>query len=305
MIRLRSIELVVPAADDAAAFLTDIWGLLPAGNRDGTHYLRGSGSAPYLVALAPGDAPSVRSTTFICTRDDLAALGERVAASGLSAVPVTSSDPGDGHGLIVELPEGELLRFLADTSDVAPLTGRDMPVQLTHVVFNAADAEASADATERVLGFRVSDRARGMVFVRCNDSHHSTAFARAGFASLNHIAFEMDGVDAVMRGIGRMRDHGIAPAWGPGRHGPGANVFAYYIAPFGAVVEYSTAVEKVDDDYRTGAPEDWTWPAGRIDQWGMSDKDLDALGVAERIFRFKRDWAPAAPEAILDRTANR
>ena len=93
-----------------------------------------------------------------------------------------------------------------------------------------------------------------------------------------------------MRGIGRMRDHGFTPAWGPGRHGPGDNAFAYYIAPFGAVIEYSTAVEQVPDDYRTGAPEDWTWPEGRIDQWGMSDKDIAALRVAEERFRFRRDW---------------
>jgi hypothetical protein len=129
-----------------------------------------------------------------------------------------------------------------------------------------------------------------MVFVRCNRSHHSTAFARAGFASLNHIAFEMRDMDAVMRGVGRLRDHKFVPAWGPGRHGPGANVFAYFIAPFAAVVEFSTAVETVADDYRVGAPEDWTWPPNRIDQWGLSDKDIDGLRRAEESFRFKRTW---------------
>ena len=38
-----------------------------------------------------------------------------------------------------------------------------------------------------------------------------------------------------------------------------------------------------------------TWPAGRIDQWGLSDKDVQALGVAERHFRFKREWEPSPP----------
>ena len=49
------------------------------------------------------------------------------------------------------------------------------------------------------------------------------------------------------------------------------------------------------DDYQPGAPEDWTWPAGRIGQWGLSDKDVAALGEAERSFRFQRDWTPSAP----------
>ena len=290
--KLRSIELVVPEAAAAAAFLTDIWGMAPAETRGSTHYLRGSGTHPYLVALEEGPERSVRSTTFVCSADELAALQRRVAGSGLPATPVTSDDPGGGHGLIVELPEGELFRFLAGAAEAAPLEGRDLPVQLTHVVLNSADAEATANVAERVLGFRVSDRTKGMVFVRCNDSHHSTAFARAGFPSLNHVAFEMADMDAVFRGIGRLRDRKLAPAWGPGRHGPGANVFAYFIAPFGAVVEFSTAVEKVADDYRVGAPDDWTWPENRIDQWGLSDKDNDALREAERRFRFHRDWAP-------------
>lgn len=294
--KLRSIELSLPDPAGAAEFMVDVWGLVSAEVRGATHYLRGSGGFPYLVSFEPSDE-FVRSTTFVCEPEELAALRLRVATSGWLARPIVSSDPGGGHGIEVELPEGELLRFLTGTSEVAPIEGfskasrRVMPVKLTHVVFNAADAEASGLAVEQVLGFRVSDRTAGMVFVRCNDSHHSTAFARAGFSSLNHIAFEMDDLDAVMRGIGWMRDNGFAPAWGPGRHGPGANVYAYYIAPFGPVIEYSSAVEKVPEDYRTGEPQDWTWPERRIDQWGISDKDFAGLRQAEERFRFRRQWS--------------
>jgi len=291
--KLRSIELVLPNADRAAAFLLDIWGLASGGVRGNVHYLRGAGRFPYLVALQEGPEQFVRSVTFVCSEQELQALRMRVAASGLPATPVESTDPGEGSGLIVELPEGELFRFLANSAEVDPLDGRDLPVQLTHVVINSRDAEATATITERVLDFRVSDRTKGMVFVRCSPSHHSTAFARAGFSSLNHIAFEMSDLDAVMRGIGRMRDSGFEPAWGPGRHGPGANVFAYYVSPFGAVVEFSTAVDIIGDDYRVGRPEDWTWPPGRIDRWGISDKDVAALDPAEHSFLFRRTWTPA------------
>lgn len=288
--KLRSIELALPDPGSAAAFLADIWGMAPTEGQNGSLYLRGSGGFPYLVALHEAEIEHVRSTTFVCETDELAGLAGRVAAAGWPARAVRSSDPGGGSGIEVELPEGEIFRFLAGASDAEPIEGRDLPVKLTHVVFNSQDAEATGHAVEEVLGFRVSDRTKGMVFVRCNRSHHSTAFARAGFSSLNHIAFEMSDVDAVMRGIGRLRDHGMAPSWGPGRHGPGDNVFAYFIAPFGPVVEFSTAVEQIPEDYRVGAPDDWTWPEGRIDQWGMSDKDLAGLRAAEHRFRFRRDW---------------
>ena len=210
--KLRSVELVLPNARVAAAFMTDIWGLAAAGVQGSTHYLRGSGVFPYLISFEEGQEPFVRTTTFVCSAQELEVLGKRVASSGLASTPTAANDPGGGAGLIVELPEGELFRFLASAQESPPIAGRDLPVQLTHVVLNSIDAEATARTAETVLGFRVSDRTRGMVFVRCNDSHHSTAFARSGFSSLNHIAFEMQNIDAVMRGIGRLRDRGLANA---------------------------------------------------------------------------------------------
>lgn len=288
---LRSIELELPDPVGAGRFLTEIWGLgaVAAGPDPDRAYLRGSGDQPYLVGLYRADHTLVRSVTFLADEWELAAVSARAAAQGVSVVPADSDDPGAGRGLLVTLPDGAVIRLLAGAAGVEPLPHvPDRAVRLTHVVLNAVDAEATASFAEDILGFKVSDRTKGMVFVRCNQSHHSIAFARAGFASLNHIAFEMADIDAVMRGIGRLRDVGMVPAWGPGRHGPGANVFAYFIAPFGAVVEFSTAVELVGEDYPTGSPEDWTWPPNRIDQWGISGKDMAALGIAERTFRFRR-----------------
>lgn len=290
MIELRSIELELPDTRAAADFLVQTWGLALAEDRADAAYLRGAGDFPYLIGLFEAPAAKVRSVTFLCNEDELADLSDRVERTGQSFRKVTSNDPGGGEGIEVELPEGELFRFLAGSTRAAPLEGRDLPRKLTHVVLSSIDAERSGNFAEEVLGFKVSDRTKAMVFVRCNRSHHAIAFSRAGYASLNHIAFEMEDIDGVMRGIGRMRDAGYAPAWGPGRHGPGDNVFAYFIAPFGAVVEFSTATNLVDDDYRTGAPEDWTWPPNRIDQWGISNKDVATIAEAEQRFRFARDW---------------
>jgi catechol 2,3-dioxygenase-like lactoylglutathione lyase family enzyme len=299
-VKLRSIELGLSETAEAAAFMTRVWGMAEAEIRDGTHYLRGSGPFAYLVALEQADEPFVRSVTFVCSSERLAQLAKAVAQHGWAACPTVSRDPGGGKGLLVELPERTIFRFLSGTEDVSPIEGPDLPVKLTHVVINSEDAERCGSEVEAVLGFRVSDRTKGMVFVRCNEYHHSTAFARAGFASLNHIAFEMQDIDAVMRGTGRLRDHGMAPAWGPGRHGPGANVFSYFIAPFGPVIEFSTAVEKVPEDYKVGGPEDWTWPEGRIDHWGLSEKDFEGLRKAEERFRFRRDWQPAPLDPLLE-----
>lgn len=291
--KLRSIELDIPAPQQAAEFMVDIWGLAMAETVNDTVYLRGSGPFPYLIALHKGKNDA-RTITFVCDEDEMEILRQRVKKSGLNACETKSSDLGGGQGILVEMSEGPIFRFLTGTTETASIEGRDLPEQLTHVVLNAIDAELCGDQVEEVFGFTVSDRTKGMVFVRCNNAHHSTAFARSGFSSLNHIAFQMVDSDAVMRGIGRLRDYEMVPSWGPGRHGPGDNVFAYFLAPFGPVIEFSTAVETVPDDYKTGAPEDWTWPDGRIDQWGLSDKDFDGIRTAEKKFTFNRTWTPSA-----------
>lgn len=288
--KLQSIELNVPDVAAATEFMTGIWGMAKAEQRGKAVYLRGAGPLPYLVGMFEAPQTSARSVTFRCDEDELGALRDRVAASDAPWREVASDDPGGGAGIEVALPEGELFRFLAGAGWTETISGRDLPRQLTHVVLSSTDAEASAAFAEQILGFRVSDRTKGMVFVRCNRSHHAIAFARSGYSSLNHIAFEMEDIDGVMRGIGRLRDAGSHPVWGPGRHGPGDNVFAYFIAPFGAVVEFSTATNEVEDDYATGAPEDWTWPENRIDQWGVSTKDVALIVEAEKRFRFRRDW---------------
>ena len=283
---LRSIELNLPDAAKAADFMSGAWGALDAGTLERAHYIRGTAHLPYLVALREAANASVASVTFGADSRTMDAIAARAAAANIGCREVASSDPGGGRGILVTFPDGEQFRFLTGCADAPAALGSNAPVKLTHVVLNARDAEHSAKLAEDVLGFTVSDRTRGMVFVRCNSSHHSIAFARAGYTSLNHIAFEMDDLDAVMRGIGRMRDAGFTPAWGPGRHGPGANVFAYFIAPFGAVVEFSTAVEQVGPDYPVGTPDDWMWPPNRIDHWGMSDKQVTVLQAAEMQFRF-------------------
>jgi hypothetical protein len=42
-----------------------------------------------------------------------------------------------------------------------------------------------------------------------------------------------------------MTAHGFETVWGPGRHGPGNNVFGYFTAPNRQVIEYTAEVEQI------------------------------------------------------------
>ena len=276
--RLRSVELELPDVGRAAAFLCGAWGLIAAGKSKETHFFRGTGSHPYILSITKASTPAVAAITFSGGADEVGKLGK----------PNTSYDvPGGGKGLEIRGPEAQNYRFIVEDKAVESLSDRDKPIQLTHAVLNSADQDASERFAVEKLGFIVSDRTAHMRFLRCNRKHHCVAYAKSALPSLNHIAFEMKDVDAVMRGIARLREAGYEAVWGPGRHGPGNNVFGYFIAPYGGVIEYTAEVSEVGDDYKVGTPEDWKWPPGRIDHWGLSKKDTAKTGPAEAVLRFK------------------
>ena len=281
--RLRSVELELPDAARAAEFLAGAWGLISAGSAGGTQFFRGTGTHPYILSITKASSPAVAAITFSGGTEEIEAVGQRNGTKNLVSYDV----PGGGKGLEIRGPESQNYRFIVESSAVPALTDKDKPIQLTHAVLNSADQDASERFAVEKLGFIVSDRTAHMRFLRCNRKHHCVAYAKSALPSLNHIAFEMKDVDAVMRGIARMREAGYEAVWGPGRHGPGNNVFGYFIAPYGGVVEYTAEVSEVGDDYKVGTPEDWKWPPGRIDHWGLSKKDTAKTGPAEAVLRFK------------------
>jgi 2,3-dihydroxy-p-cumate/2,3-dihydroxybenzoate 3,4-dioxygenase len=287
--KLRSIELEFPNVPESQRFLTEVWGLVDAGKRGNTTYLRATGDQPYVVALTEAPAKAVASVTFSGTKDEVQKALKRVEAAGLEHGPMQDFDePGSAHGFLTQGREGQVYRFVTEKEATKALPDdKNKPQQLSHVVLNVKDREAATKFAQEVLGFKLSDRTRVMSFVRCDSTHHCIAYADADASTLNHMAFEMVDLDSVMNGLGRMKEAGYPTVWGPGRHGPGNNVFGYFVAPFGAVIEYTSEVQRVDDSYRTGAPEDWTWPAGRGDHWGIAGRDMQRMHEAERTFRFK------------------
>lgn len=287
--RLRSVDLRCPNPGASREFLERTWGVIAAGSTGGADYYRGTNDHPYILSLRAAATTSVDAITFAGPPDEVEALLGRAKAAGALASTFAALDaPGGGAGGIVNGPEGQRYRFVVETAKPELLPpSPDRPLQITHAVMNAHDVAACERFAVDVLGFRVSDRTRAMTFIRANRQHHAVAYAHAQIASLNHIAFEMRDLESVMRGIGRLRDAGVPAVWGPGRHGPGNNVFGYFVAPFGCVIEYTSEVGLVGDDYKVGGPEDWKWPPGRIDHWGVSKKDMDQIGPAEARFRFE------------------
>jgi catechol 2,3-dioxygenase len=159
-------------------------------------------------------------------------------------------------------------------------------------VLNSAKIDEQTKFFTDLLGFRLSDSTDMMDFIRCCADHHSVAFARGNGPSLNHMAYEVSNIDGLMRGAGRVKASGFNIEWGVGRHGPGDNVFSYFVEPNGFVVEYTTEVEQVDE--ATFVAHDanyWREFPMRPCRWGMGGHPSNRLRAA-----MGGDTSVAAPE---------
>ena len=291
---LRSVDLGVSDLAASVAFYTEVWGLRVAARDEHAAYLRATGSHHHVLGLHQRAEPVLLGIDLTAPdRAAVDALHGALRGAGVAAItpPAPITTPGRGYGFSFVDPDGRKVRILVDDArhaDTAP--DPDRPGKITHLVLNAPDRAATSAFYCAHLGFREIDRTKGLTFLCCNRDHHSLAFAQSDAASLHHIAFEMAAIDSVMRGAGRMRDHGYPIEWGVGRHGPGDNVFAYFVGPDDVVIEYTAEVQQVDASYKVRGPDDWVWPPGRMDHWGIAIGPTPRLAQAQKRIRF-----PAAP----------
>ncbi|MFJ7035741.1 VOC family protein [Streptomyces rochei] len=270
---LRSVELLTPNFADAVDFYEEVWGLQVVESEHSASWLRGTGDEHHALRLTRSETIGLGRLVFaLGTPAEIDEAARRLRARGIALVtePGPLDQVGGGYGLRFHDLDGRLVELSADTWAVTARS-RDaaLPVGVTHAVLNTPDIDASVAFYRDVLGMRVSDWSEHqMAFLRCGTDHHCVAFNQAPWVSLNHVAYEMTSIDHFMRGLGRLRHHGITPEWGPGRHGPGNNTFSYFTDPTGLVCEYTTEVAQVVED--TWICKVWRRTPELSDLWGTA-----------------------------------
>ncbi len=270
---LRHISLRCAAFDESVDYYAGPWGLERlADSDDGTAVLRATGPEHHVLELHRADRNGIDHIGLGLADDravDAAAAGLAERKVRLLSEPAELDRAGGGYGFRIADPEGRVIELAARTEAIRPLDTGARPAKLAHVVLNTADIEALCTWWCDVLGFRLSDWSeRQMVFLRCNADHHSIAFNRAEWASLNHVAYEVSSLDAYMASLGRLNRAGHTVGWGPGRHGPGNNAFGYFVDPAGTVPEITAEVQQVDE--ATWVPRTWPRTPELSDRWGTA-----------------------------------
>jgi catechol 2,3-dioxygenase-like lactoylglutathione lyase family enzyme len=278
---LKGIVMRAPGSAATRQFYIENWGLSVAAEHDGVIYFRGTGPEPFIYGLREDATFGIDYINFgMASRARLEALHVKLKARGVPIIAEMAelTTPGGGHGFMIRDPDHRRLLFTADAAlngDAADQLAQ--PRKASHVVLNTPDLERLQAFYLDNLAFRTSDySANQMVFLRCNTDHHAIAFNRSPYASVNHVAFEMPSIDSFMRGIGRMRVKGQSPAWGPGRHGPGNNPFAYFVSPSGFVIEFTSEVQQIDE--ATHEAKVWSRDdPSAMDQWMTAGPPTPAM----------------------------
>lgn len=271
---VRSVELGVFDVNASAAFYQETWLLEEVARTGSAVYLRGAGPEHHLLAIHGGRPFGlVRVNLAAPDRATVDALHDLLARRAVVVhAPRDLDEPGGGYGFAFADGEGREFRVVAGLPEHRDVDHTpDRPGKISHVVLNAEAESPSAPLFCAELGFRLRDQTGRANFIGCNADHHSLAFGRVGGTALNHVAFEVPTLDGEMRAAGRMKRGGHTIEWGVGRHGPGSNVFAYFVDPNGYAIEYTTEMAQVDDaTYVPGTPETWKRKP-HSDAWGLAD----------------------------------
>jgi catechol 2,3-dioxygenase-like lactoylglutathione lyase family enzyme len=273
--QIRHVGLFTPKLKEHAAFYTDVWGLEQIRETADAIHLRGSSSEQFILSLHQSSRRGLHHIGYAMANENaVREAASFLKQSGVKVVeePRSLDEPGGGFGIRFIDPDQRCIELSSGVSSHPngwPARAVE-PRSVCHIVNNTPDLERVTKFYTSILGFRVSDwSGQQMVFLRSDSKHHNISFNAAPHASVNHVAYLVSGVDEVMRGVSNLRKHGIEPAWGPGRHGPGNNIFCYFKDPFGYVAEYTSDIDYIPDEAQHKPK---VWPRGpeSMDRWGVA-----------------------------------
>jgi catechol 2,3-dioxygenase len=213
------------------------------------------------------------------TADQLHAFRHHVLQRGLE--PLASPSPVFAPGAFaVRDPDGRLAVFGLPRANLpvpvqAGLRAGHLPGRLQHVVVASSALPAMLRFYEEDLGFVVSDYVfegdrQGeptVGFFRSDPEHHSFGVFRCPETRPDHHAYETTCWNDIRDWADHLATLNIKLWWGPGRHGPGNNLFFMIQDPQGYLVEISAELEIMPDEV---VKRSWKHEERTLNLWGSA-----------------------------------
>jgi catechol 2,3-dioxygenase-like lactoylglutathione lyase family enzyme len=252
--RVKGLRRITIAATDlsrSSTFYEEVLGFSARENGGDTAALDLGGRRHGELQLHRGDRDAMTQLTFeVANRDDLNDIVQRLGRENITVRVIdAASSLGDVYAVEVNDPDGNRIKLVVAEERGAIDYSQAAGKRLGHVVLWTPDIE-KMEGFLGLIGMRVSDRTHlGMSFLRCNTDHHTIGLARSanGRSGMQHVAFDVGSEEIVDAERVRLAGSGVDCIWGLGRHGPGNNVFSYYLDPGKNVFEFYGDMERVTD----------------------------------------------------------
>ena len=280
---LRGLILKSTKIEEATEFYETLWGLKKIDSQQGNSaFFEATGDEEFILGLVPDNRRGIETIRFaLASPEEVDSSFAELKASGQKLLdkPDMLSIPGEYYGFHLQDLDGTKIELSASNKNQKNKEKDPFsPQRLSHLVLNSPDNVVLTDFYINCLGLKLADWYKGdlFFFLRCNQQHHVLGIERSDNSSLNHVAFHVEDLDAMMRRIGVMTNAGHKPLWGPGRHGPGGNCFCYFEGPDSFVLELTSELIEVPKD------EDWTpkeWIPGpeNANVWGTGGRTEQAI----------------------------
>ncbi len=219
------------------------------------------------VLFTQGQNKKLGYAGFACRdAEGLAAIHARAKNSGVDILPSPSPLFG-AEAFAVRDPDRNMIAFGLGKQE-QPRGGLRGPLQ--HLTLATEDPVAIEHFYVDQLGFLTSDYVRDIdgriltCWMRSNHEHHTLACFRHSRQGIDHHSYEAGDWSVIKDWCDRMGARRIPLMWGPGRHGPGNNLFIFIEDPDGNWIEISGELEVMYDRQ----PRDWPHEEHTLNLWG-------------------------------------
>lgn len=288
-VRVAKIGYVGFSSPDVARLLdyyTRVLGFAVVGDSPSQAFLT-TGSDHHCVVIDKAEVPAGRTYIGYEIHGSLNDAQRRLLDRGFKVERRTDISPATPDVLILDEPDTQTGLHLYESqasSGVSP-TFDQRPSKLGHVAGFAPSLDTIRDFYQDALGFRWSDSvADFFIFMRCNVDHHAANFIKdpAKGGAMHHVAYEARDLLHLQSMIDNLACQSYRLNWGPGRHGPGHNIFTYHADPDGNTIELFTQIDVMyDEEKGYYEPRQWhqdtpqypkTWEADLIAMncWGTT-----------------------------------
>jgi catechol 2,3-dioxygenase len=252
---LGHIKLNTNRIEDVVRDSTDILGLRVTRQTADQVWLSSNGRAAELVLVRSDENSCHTIGLEALTADAVRAAAARVSETGCQILSEEPSLDCWDAGVTFKTPQG--LRFEIHTPAQDDMyrpryqTSGVGPRRIDHANLISPDPVATREQLAAIGGMQMSERMvnDGLTWMYGgNRQHHILGVVKGTAPGLHHYSFEFPEFNMYCR-LGDILDrYDRQLVWGPGRHRPGDNTYAYYLDSSGCMVECSGPMATVADD---------------------------------------------------------